>query len=115
MKLTNQQIASKVQGKMLSCLATNTEFSLPLSEIKELFQSEQCAYTGKRFADYNELSWERVNPKMGYVPGNVVLTTVEANSHKAQLDAFVKRDIIPDAMKIKLLRKAIYQLEEGLK
>lgn len=71
-----------------------------------------CAYTGKEFASLNNATFERVNPELGYVEGNVCIVTQEANAHKGQLDCFVKGGTIPDAMKIKLLRKALYQLEK---
>lgn len=86
--------------------------SLTLSELLEIVGDGNCAYTGKEFIDINDATFERVNPQLGYVKGNVVMVSSEANQNKSQLDAFVKKEVIPDAMKVKLLRKAIYQLEK---
>lgn len=87
--------------------------TLTLSELLEIVGDGNCAYTGKEFIDINDATFERVNPQLGYVKGNVVMVSREANQHKATLDAFVKKEGIPDAMKVKLLRKALYQLEKA--
>lgn len=94
--------------------ASNSGFSLHrwnLQDVLEMIGNGSCAYTGKEFTAIDNATFERINPNLGYVPGNVVMVTQLANSHKSQLDAFVKNAIIDDAMKIKLLRKAVYQLE----
>ena len=95
--------------------AGNCGFSIhrwKVQDVMDMLGNGCCAYTGKEFSAIENATFERINPKLGYVPGNVVMVTQMANSHKAQLDAFVKNAIIGDAMKIKLLRKALYQLEK---
>lgn len=74
-----------------------------------------CQYTGKGFDSLDDISFERVNPKLGYVKGNVVMVNGIVNQTKGCLDSFVHNDVIPVPMKIKLMRKAIYQLEKELK
>lgn len=73
-----------------------------------------CQYTGKPFENENDATFERINPNLGYVKGNVVMVSSKANSHKSQLDHFVKGGVIPIEKKIKLMRKALYQLEKSL-
>lgn len=108
-----QTIVQLLQRKKDRCNSTNTQFGITtFSQLVEVVGDGKCAYTGKYFANWQCATFERINPKIGYMPGNVVLVTLEANSHKSQLDAFIKGEVIPDAMKIKLLRKALYALEK---
>lgn len=86
---------------------------MSLSELVELLGDGKCAYTGEEFKSIQDITFERVNPKVGYVPGNVLLVNHDSNQQKAWLDNFVHKQFIPDAMKIKLLRKALYQLEKA--
>ena len=81
-------------------------------DVLDMLGNGNCAYTDTPFINLKDATFERVNPNLGYVKGNVVMVSNAANNHKAQLDCFVKHDVIPDAMKIKLLRKALYQLEK---
>ena len=85
---------------------------MSMAELVELIGDGKCAYTGQEFEAIQDITFERVNPKLGYVSGNVLLVNRNSNQQKACLDAFIHREHIPDAMKIKLLRKAIYQLEK---
>ena len=95
--------------------ASNCGFHMHRWKVQDVFDligNGCCAYTGKEFTAIDNATFERVNPELGYVPGNVLMVTQMANSCKSNLDAFVKNDAIPDAMKIKLMRKALYQLEK---
>lgn len=112
---TLREITRKVANKMLSCLTTGREFSLSTFEIKELFEKNTCEYTGVKFKTVADATFERVNPFLDYVPGNVVLVSLIANTKKGLLDNFIKAQEIPIEMRIKLLRKATYALEKQLK
>jgi hypothetical protein len=81
-------------------------------DLLEMIGDGNCQYSRKPFLDFNDATFERINPNKGYVKGNVLMVCQMANSHKANLDAFVKHKIIANDVKIKLLRKAIYQLEK---
>ncbi len=108
------QIQQKIFAK-----STNTKdkecrlTSFTMLQVMDMIGDGLCAYTGKEFKDMHDITFERINPKAGYVVGNVVMVTQEANRVKSCLDAFVKNAIINDAIKIKLLRKALYQLEKA--
>lgn len=110
-----QIIASKVGAKMLSCFHSGKEFNLSSYEIKEMFEKGVCEYTGHRFNMVQSATFERINPFLGYVSGNVVLVTQAANAQKGCLDNFIKSQDIPIEMRIKLLRKASYVLEKQMK
>ena len=101
------KIQSKKGNAKVKC--TLTYFSL--ADIIEMIGDGNCQYSGKGFKDLDDITFERINPKLGYVQGNVVMVNKDANTHKSTLDSFIHRDYIPDAMKIKLLRKALYQRE----
>lgn len=98
--------------KVDSSAERGLEWRITFEQFVELMQVEKCAYTGTVFPKDHGRSIERVNPKEGYTMENVVIVTARANSQKAQLDQFVHEEHIPNEMKIKLLRKALYQLEK---
>lgn len=100
--------------KVQSCEMHDKEFSLSLEELNDLFNGDVCPYSGREFKDWKEVTFERVNPFLAYVPGNVLLVSNDANNHKSLLDNFVKTRVITREMKIKLMRKAIYLLEKGV-
>ena len=84
-----------------------------ISDIIEMIGDGNCQYTGKPFKNLEDITFERVNPYLGYVKGNVLTVSRAANGSKSGLDAFSKGNLIPTPMKIKLLRKALYILEKG--
>lgn len=116
-------------NKLNSCSNKGIEFKLTADEVFEILRAETCNYSGVKFSPFGridrnanggrmsatEVTLERVNPCIGYVPGNVVAVTNAANGQKSSLDQFVKEQNITDEMKVKLLRKAVYQLEKKLK
>lgn len=108
-------ISQKIGAKLLSCLKDGKEFSIPLSELRSMFDESVCAYTGHKFLHYTHATFERINPFLDYVSGNVVLVTQDANAQKGCLDNFIKQEHIPIEMRIKLLRKASYILEKKMK
>lgn len=105
-------IVDKIKSKSNSA-ATFKIQQWKMQDIVDLIGNGLCSYTGQELDCLSDATFERVNPKVGYVPGNVIMVKQAANNHKSQLDAFMKNAIIDDAMKIKLLRKALYQLEKA--
>lgn len=66
----------------------------------ELIQSEKnCAYCGCIFThvheDKRQLTMERINPKRGYIWGNVVPVCRACNEAKSLFDGFFHDDTIP--------------------
>lgn len=101
-----------ISRKVQSCETHQKEFSVSLEELNGLFSGEYCPYSGQEFRDWRSVTFERINPYLEYVSGNVLLVTNDANAHKSLLDNFVKTQVITKDMKIKLMRKALYQLEK---
>lgn len=115
MPFTTAEIVNKLQGKIASCKSKGVKFTVPLEELLPMFAEQVCKYTGVKFKHITHITFERINPFLDYVEGNVVLVTEPANAHKSLLDNFVKTSVIPDEMKIKLMRKAIYVLEKRIR
>lgn len=111
----NKRHLHAYQTKVKSCEERGLEWRITFNQFVELMTVEKCAYTGTVFPKDHGRSIERVNPKVGYTMENVVIVTARANSQKAQLDQFIHDDHIPAEMKIKLLRKALYQMEKTTK
>lgn len=109
------QITQKIVNKKATAGKSCQLHQFTFQEIMDMIGDGVCQYTGREFTSLENATFERVNPRVGYVPGNVLMVCNEANHCKAKLDHFIKDDVIPDAMKIKLLRKALYQLEKGMK
>lgn len=86
-----------------------------LFELLEVIGDGNCQYTKKPFDSMDDVSFERVNPNLGYVRGNVITVKSAVNQSKGNLDAFAKSRIFTTEQKIKLMRKALYQLEKELK
>lgn len=111
----NKRYLHAYQIKAKSCEERGLEWRITFEQFVKLMQVEKCAYTGTVFPKDHGRSIERINPKVGYTMENVVIVTAQANSHKAQLDQFIHGTAIPHEMKIKLMRKALYQLEKNSK
>ncbi len=101
------QITQKIVNKKANSGKSCQLHQFTFHQIMEMVGDGVCQYTGREFTSLENATFERVNPRVGYVAGNVVMVCKEANDSKAKLDAFIKEDVIPDAMKMKLLRKAL--------
>lgn len=110
------KVAQRYLNKSVDAERRGLSFSLTYPEFYKIVASPVCAYSGKTFAIDDKgvyaMTLERINPTLGYTPDNTIAVTSAANNEKSRLDAFVKgQEILPE-MKIKLLRKALYQLEK---
>ena len=105
------------KNKMSNAKDRGIRFRLLLDDIKSMITCKTCAYTGVEFTISGERmrTIERINASLGYESDNTVAVTKEANNHKSQLDAYMHGTTIPDEMKLKLLRKSVYQLEKNIK
>lgn len=113
---TDLRIARSYDTKHSNATREGHSFELSLSDWIVLMNQPVCAYSGKKFdARTHPRTMERINPCLGYTVENTIAVTSHANTEKSRLDAFVKGNIITDEMKLKLLRKAVYQLEKRIK
>ena len=111
------RIAKSFYTKNENARKDGKSFSLTLTDWRRLLTQTHCPYSGKHFIhggnDYRTM--ERVNPMIGYTPDNTIAVTHAANQEKSRLDAFMHGSEIVDEVKLKLLRKAVYQIEKKLK
>lgn len=113
------QFARAYDAKHQNAARDGNPFDLTFEEWRELMLAPVCAYSGKVFnsspnSPYSR-TMERINPRLGYTPDNTVAVVRAANTEKSLLDAFIKGDVILPEMKVKLLRKALYQAEKLVK
>ena len=109
LKMANSYVNKCNQAKNI-----NREFTLTLEDWIALSSQQFCSYSGEILTSKNR-TMERINPYVGYTPENTLAVTNVANCLKSCLDKFVKEDQILPEMKVKLLRKALYQIEKQIK
>lgn len=83
-------IAGKYSMKVANAAKRGIEFNLTIAQYRKLFIRKKCAYTGVELtmvADGplpgNYATLERIDNNKGYVMGNVVVISHEANSIKS--------------------------------
>ena len=80
------KVAQKYANLMKNAVQRNLEFNLELSDIEMLLKQERCFYTGKLFDDKTNIrTVDRIKSDKGYVKGNVVASTWDANQLKNSL------------------------------
>lgn len=113
------RVARSYNSKNDDARSRNLQFSLTLSDWTKLMSEPVCPYSGKRFSHKgggsDSRTMERINASLGYTVDNTIAVTSAANSEKSNLDAFMKGSVILPEVKLKLLRKAAYQIEKQLK
>ena len=85
-------VAGKYTMKVQNAAKRGIHFNLSLSTFRSLFTRKKCAYTGVPLTLHRDINnnlpknyatLERIDNKKGYVVGNVVVISHEANSVKA--------------------------------
>ena len=79
------QVAKKYSRLLHSAASRGLPFNLTLSDIRKLLKRKTCAYTKVEFDDKVEnfhRTIDRIDCNLGYVKGNVVACTHEANQLK---------------------------------
>lgn len=118
-------LAKSFVNKVNDAAGRKLDFNLTLNFWQDLHKEGQiCPVTltpmvvrkmsgGERPND--TLTIERLNPRKGYVMGNVVAMSHGANSAKSAVDMLIHSKKLDDASKVRILRKALYQLEKEIK
>ncbi|BCM29283.1 hypothetical protein NCT2020_0260 [Enterobacter phage vB_EkoM5VN] len=113
------RVARSYNSKNDDARNRNLQFALTLSDWAKLMSEPVCSYSGRPFSNKGGCSdsrtMERINASLGYTVDNTIAVTSAANSEKSNLDAFMKGSVILPEVKLKLLRKAAYQIEKQLK
>lgn len=118
-------LAKGYVNKSKDAEARKLDFNLDFEDWRAIYATKHCPVTGREMiigirkegvpCPDDLLTIERLNPRLGYVKGNVVAMSYIANNAKSQIDQFVHLGTVTDAEKVKLLRKSLYQLEKELK
>lgn len=86
-----QELLVKTSNKITSAMASDHPFFMSFKEVQKLFNSQSaCAYSGELFSTTGDITFERVNPLLPYVKGNVLLVRKHLNSLKGNtIDKFI--------------------------
>ncbi len=78
---------SKWQSLKRRCSDKGLSFNLTVAQIKKLQASKTCFFTGVEFTykPQGVQTFDRLEPSLGYVHGNVVVCTQKVNLLKADL------------------------------
>jgi hypothetical protein len=81
-KILDIEIAKKMINLQQSATSRNIEFDLSFNTVKFLMEQTHCYYTGIKFEPDGKFAFsvDRVDPKLGYIEGNVVACTIDINS-----------------------------------
>lgn len=123
--LNDLKVCKSYINKARDAEARGIDFNLSYQEWLGVIETSKCPVTGKTFyrgdrvdgqpVSPQTLTIERLDPRKGYVSGNVVAFSYVANSAKSIVDKLVHFPGLSDFEKIKILRKSLYQLEKGVR
>lgn len=83
--LWDLKVATKYTNIIRSAVKRELDFNLDLSDVEDLISQRRCFYTGVEFDNTNVLTFDRIDHDFGYVKGNVVACTTQANALKNSL------------------------------
>ena len=110
--ITDLRIAKKYLRLSNGARDRGLEFDLSLADVKKLLNTKRCFYTGVKLDPVAEdqkdrTSFDRKDPKKGYVKGNVVACSYEANQFKSTFEHKIHDSDISAARMKKALIKMI--------
>jgi len=112
-KIEDIEVARKMINLQQSATSRNLEYNLTFETTKRLMSYTRCYYTNVEFNDTtNIFSIDRVDPKKGYIEGNVVACTVEINSKKANLTIEEIHNLSSQLKKFWSSEKVVEKVEE---
>lgn len=97
--MTEMEVIIKLGNKYSHSLKPeNKPFLLSIKQTLKLFkETDVCHYTKLPFDNSQDITFERVNPTLGYIPGNVVLCKKVVNDKKGcTLDNFIHSSKLAD-------------------
>lgn len=116
------QIAKVFQNKVVNAKDRNIRFTYNFSQFAELLATKKCAITGaelehKANSDNNsgQFSIDRLDPLVGYEPGNCIIMSGTANMAKANVDKFLMDKTLTDEQKLKMIYKVENVLRKRIK
>jgi hypothetical protein len=110
-------VAIKFLQVQRSAVSRGKEFSLTFADVRKLLKCKYCFYTGVELTDeFNadnryiptSRTFDRINNRLGYVPGNVVACTDFSNKLK---NALLEQQTSPHLLDFKQLFKMVHTLD----
>lgn len=109
----DQLVVHKFTKLFESAKKRNKVFELTVSDIRRLLKRKYCHYTGVAMTETNgdkfERTIDRIDPRLGYVPGNVVACTSFSNQLKNTL---FENASLPNFIDFKSMIKMVDTLHE---
>ncbi|WPJ20587.1 putative anti-sigma factor [Pseudomonas phage vB_PF_Y1-MI] len=88
----DMRIIAKLQSKQQNALGRGLDFNMTFQSMKNIMEAKKCFYTGVTLTDSpagnkpTDRTIERVDNEKGYIIGNVVACSYEANQVKAMFE-----------------------------
>lgn len=88
--MTDEHIARKYLMKIENAKSRGIPFTLSFTAYKNLMRAQKCYYTGLTLSNIegsrDQKTIDRINPKKGYVKGNVVACCAGFNQMKSAME-----------------------------
>lgn len=104
------RVVSKYKVVLERAIKKGIDFNLDLDDFENLLNTPNCYYTNQLFSEDDpklHQTFDRINNKIGYVKGNVVVCTSQVNFLKNQL-VEVTGSVFPDIKSLKRFVDLIY-------
>jgi len=108
--MTDYEIAKKYINKIRKCKSSGMTFTLSFFDFKRLITANRCKYTGVELTNSGldvllatDVTIDRVDNLIGYVPGNVVACCHGYNTFKAGLENpnnIISFEVLEKALKV---------------
>lgn len=115
-------IAKLFLNKVTNARDRSIKFSYSFAGFAELIATKKCAITGRELehkanSDDNseQFSIDRLDPIVGYEPGNCIVMCGDANLAKADVDKFLNNPKLTDAEKLSMIYKVENVLRKRIK
>jgi len=110
-------ILAKKLGGLRGNGATCAKNNMSAKQWIDLFQKGDghCQYSGEKFSDINDISFERIDPTRPYEKGNVLLIKTKYNNAKSNVDRLLHMESLSDEMVIRLLQEGIKVVRKRIK
>lgn len=84
--MSQKSFNDRFQSLKRSATRRGKDIEIDVTIVEGLMKETHCAYTGHKFTKSNKMSFERVDSRHGYVPGNVIAVITHANHAKDDMD-----------------------------
>ncbi|QQK88005.1 putative anti-sigma factor [Salmonella phage pSal-SNUABM-01] len=117
--LTDKAIAKLISQKYDNCAkgtSTEPKVRMSLEKMVKIFRKGdgKCYYSGEEFRDTTDITFERLDPLLDYEEGNVVLVRKDYNNAKSHIDRFLRIVMVPDHIKIMILKRCIQIIQRRM-